>query len=157
MSFCVIGVLCAGLSGCGVVRSVFPGAEPEEPAIDVAAPQIEDTVPNAQAQTVEEFDTTTEAQKAAARAAPVAAEVALGTTIASLGAPGEPGFWLKTPLVSKVRSGRVLFADTGQSAQVELRPIEGPATAGSQLSLSAFRLINAPLTALVELQVFALP
>jgi hypothetical protein len=157
ISFCIVGVLCFGLSGCGLVRSVFPGAEPESPALDAAPLESEQTVPSAQAQTVEEFDTTTEAQKEAARAAPESAEQALGETIASLGAPGEPGFWMKTPLVAQDQAGRVLFADTGKSVQVELRPLNGPSTAGSQLSLAAFRVIEAPLTALVELQVFALP
>lgn len=157
ISFCIVGMMCFGLSGCGLFRSVFPGVEPDTTGRDAAPLESAQVVPSAQAQTADEFDTTTEAQKEAARATPVSKEVALGTTIASLGSPSEPGFWLKTPLVSQARSGRVRFADTGKSAQVELRPIEGPGTAGSQLSLSAFRLIEAPLTALVELDVFVLP
>jgi hypothetical protein len=105
---------------------------------------------------VEEFDTTTQQEREAAAApAEVAGERLLGTTIVSLGDPARPGFWIETPLVSSAAIGRVTFAGTGQSSQVDLIPIDGPATAGSRMSLAAMRLIGVPLTGLVEVQVFS--
>lgn len=110
------------------------------------------------ARTVEQFDTTSSAERAEAASAPApAAEVKLGSTIASLGDVTQPGFWLKTPLVTEQADGRVVYPASGKSAQVALLPLEGPATAGSQISLPAMRLIEAPLTDLPTLDVFQSP
>ncbi|RVT84571.1 hypothetical protein DXV76_09475 [Rhodobacteraceae bacterium CCMM004] len=107
------------------------------------------------ARTAEALDTTTDAQKAAATAAPSETGARLGETTASLGDPTEPGLWLATPLVSSARAGRIEYAATGKSAVVELRPLDGPDTAGSQVSLAAMRLIGANLTDLPVLVVYA--
>ncbi len=115
---------------------------------DVPAPQ-------ANATTVEQFDTTSAEDRAAASAAPqTGGEQRLGETVASLGDVTQPGFWLETPLVSEPATGRVLYPETGDTAQVELIPIDGPATGGSRISLPAMRLLNAPLTGLPTLVVF---
>ena len=108
------------------------------------------------ARTVEEFDTTTDEQRsdALAEASDAGGERALGTTVASLGSPTEPGFWLKTPLVSAPTKGKVVYPANGKSVAVDLIPIDGPKTAGSRMSLPAMRLIEAPLTGLPEVQVF---
>lgn len=149
-------------SGCGQMAKVFPeggGASPPK------APTEEDVRPRARpeevrkppenARSAEEFDTTTREEREAAAAAPEdAGEMALGSTVASLGDPARPGFWLETPLVNAAAQGRVEFPETGKSAQVELIPIEGEATAGSRISLAAMRLIGAPLTGLPTLLVF---
>ncbi|WP_311734952.1 hypothetical protein [Alloyangia mangrovi] len=111
--------------------------------------------PPANARTEEQFDTTSAEERSAAAAAPAAAERKLGSTVASLGDPTDPGFWLETPLVSSVTKGRVVYPVNGKSAQVELRPIEGPASGGSRISLPAMRLIGAPLTDLPTLTVYA--
>ncbi|WP_353472056.1 hypothetical protein PVT71_12215 [Salipiger sp. H15] len=111
--------------------------------------------PPANARTAEDFDTTSAAERSAAAAAPATSERQLGSTVASLGDPAQPGFWLETPMVSSVTKGRVVYPATGKSAQVELRPIEGPASGGSRISLAAMRLIGAPLTELPTLTVFA--
>lgn len=90
-------------------------------------------------------------------AAPTTPEVSVGTlgrTVASLGNAAEPGMWLKTPLVGATRQGRVHFPGTGKSASVTLIPIDGPATAGSRLSLAAMQALGASLTDLVEVDVF---
>ena len=109
--------------------------------------------PPPMARTIEEFDTTTEEDRAEALAPTDAAgEVALGTTIASLGPPADPGIWMKTPLVDELIMGRVEFQ--GNSAAMELRPSGGEAGSGSQLSLAAMRLLNAPLAGLPEVSVF---
>lgn len=113
--------------------------------------------PPVAARTVEEFDTTTDEQRseAVAVASDAGGERALGATVASLGSPTEPGFWLKTPLVSKPSKGKVVYPANGKSVAVDLIPIDGPKTAGSRMSLPAMRLIEAPLTGLPEVQVFA--
>ncbi len=80
---------------------------------------------------------------------------ALGTTIASLGDPADPGFWLKTPLVDVEGPGRVDYPAAGTSVAVTLIPLDGPSTGGSRLSLPAMRLLQAPLTGLPEVTVFA--
>lgn len=111
--------------------------------------------PAENAVTVEQFDTTTPEDRAAALETPPKAEDGrLGTTVASLGDPGEAGFWVKTPLVTEVTSGRIVYVTSGRSVQVELRPSGGPAGGGSQVSLPAMRLLDAPLAGLPELVVY---
>jgi hypothetical protein len=103
----------------------------------------------------EDFDVTTaQERKAAADAVPAPGAKRLCTTIASLGNPAEQGFWIKTPLVQGATKGRIEYPATGKSVEVDLIPLGGPATGGSQVSLAAMRLLGAPLTALPELVVF---
>lgn len=139
------------LISCGLAERLAEApdrvVDPDEAAVTPAPP--------ATAATADEFDTTTEAERAAARSTAPVGEQELGRTVASLGNPADPGFWLETPLVSEVRQGRVVYAPTGNSVAVELRPISGPATAGSRVSLPALRLLGAPLTGLPELTVYA--
>jgi len=113
--------------------------------------------PPPEARTAEQFDTTTAEDRAEALVAPQvdATEQSLGTTIASLGDPTDPGIWLKTPLVTELTQGRVENTATGKSISLELRPSGGEPGAGSQISLPALRLLEIPLTELPELAVFA--
>ena len=116
--------------------------------------------PPAGARTVAQFDTTTVAEKNAAEAEAKAAQKSgdgrlLGRTVASLGDPGDPGLWIKTPLVKAPAKGRVVYPVNGKGVQLDLLPIDGPETAGSRLSLAAFRVIEAPLTELPEVDVYA--
>ncbi|MEP2681426.1 MAG: hypothetical protein ABJP44_07075 [Sulfitobacter sp.] len=101
----------------------------------------------------EALDTTTAAEREAASRAPASTGAALGTTVVSLGSATEPGLWLKTPLVDAEQPGRVTNPATGKSAAVTLIPLEGPATAGSRMSLPALRLIGASLTDLTTVEV----
>lgn len=92
-----------------------------------------------------------------AAAAPAAAGSSggqLGQTLAGLGAPGEPGLWLRTGLVDRVRQGRIR-TEAGAVLDVELRPSGGAAGAGSQISLAAMQALRLPLTQLVPLTVSA--
>lgn len=91
---------------------------------------------------------------AAAGAAATGAGGRLGTTVVSLGAAGEAGAWLKTPLVKARTNGRVVNAETGQSAQVVLLPLGGGGS-GSQASLATMQAIGAELTDLPTVEVFA--
>lgn len=127
------------------------------PAPLSTAAQTDAPKPSRSAQTAEQFDTTTNAQrtKAAEAAAPVGGERKLGGTVGSLGNPAEPGFWLKTPLVSAPAKGRVEYPSNGKSVAVDLIPIDGPKTAGSRVSLAAMRLLEAPLTGLPDLILYS--
>ncbi|MFT3689166.1 hypothetical protein [Paenirhodobacter sp.] len=87
---------------------------------------------------------------------PLAGESRLGETVATLGDPTQPGFWLRTPLVSKETKGRVVNDKTGASVQVDLLPTGGEQGVGSMLSLASMRLLGGSLTDLPELTVFAL-
>ncbi len=123
-----------------------------EPAA-VLAPETAAPPPPVSARTAEALDTTTAAQRAAASAPAKAQTKVLGRTVASLGSATEPGLWLKTPLVKTETQGRVTNPATGKSSLVTLIPIDGPATAGSRMSLPALRLIGASLTDLTEVEV----
>ena len=86
-------------------------------------------------------------------AAPQATSGPLGRTVASLGNAAEPGLWLKTPLVRVQQAGQVRYDVSGKTVDVTLIPIDGPATAGSRLSLGAMQALGAPLTGLVDIEV----
>ncbi|WP_371169136.1 D-galactarate dehydratase [Aliiroseovarius sp. 2305UL8-7] len=109
-------------------------------------------VPPENAITVDELDTSTEADRVAA-VAPAPGNVAgsLGVTVASLGDPTSPGFWLATPLVSSETKGRVQSKATGRTVKVTLRPISG---GGSRVSLSTLQLLDLDISGLHELVVF---
>ncbi len=105
----------------------------------------------------EALDTTSRQQRAAAlgQASPGAHDRRLGVTIATLGDPTRPGFWLETPLVGAPARGRVVVPSTGASVALELIPIAAEPGAGSRLSLAAMRLLGVALGDLPELIVYA--
>ena len=153
---CVAG--CTGISfDFGRGTQAKPEAEAGEgPLRPRARPDVlAAKKPAENAVTVEQFDTTTNEQRILAAEVPaLGSQELLGVTVASLGDPARPGFWLETPLVAAPAKGRVYSAQTGASAQVNLIPIDGAVTAGSRISLSAMRLLGIPLTGLPELEVF---
>lgn len=118
--------------------------------------QPEARTPPADARTAEAFDTTSteERARAVAAAAPAGGESDLGVTVASLGAVGEPGIWLKTPLVDAPARGRVEYPEKGTAVAVDLIPLDAEPGSGSRISLAAMRLIKADLTALPELRIY---
>lgn len=112
------------------------------------------TTPPETATTAEAFDTTSAEDRAAA--VTVSADgVLIGQSVATLGNPADPGFWMQTPLVQTVTQGRVVSVESGKSVQLELRPLDGPASAGSLMSLPALRLLEVGLTGLHEVKVYA--
>lgn len=131
-----------------------------DPVPEADAPEAEvqpaGIAPPANAQTAEQFDTTTAQERAAAvqAAQDGGGDKDLGTTIASLGAVSEPGIWMKTPLVSAPGQGRVEYPEKGTSVAVDLIPLDAEPGSGSQLSLAAMRLLEADLTGLPEVKVF---
>ena len=151
------------LTGCATIENLWP--DRSTPPESAPAGQVAEPLPGAQgtadgaldslaagAQGADALDTASAQERQdAAQAATEGAE--LGTTIANLGDPAEPGFWLRTPLVQDEQPGRVTYM--GQSAAVTLIPAGGPRTGASRISLPAMRMLGAPLTELVELQVFA--
>jgi hypothetical protein len=56
--------------------------------------------------------------------------------------------------VTELAMGRVEYPANGKSVNAELRPSGGEAGSGSQLSLPAMRLLEAPLTGLPEVIVY---
>jgi len=74
-------------------------------------------------------------------------------TVASLGDPAQTGLWLKTPLVTTQRPGKIKLVASGASLDVTLIPIEGDAGAGSRLSLQAMQALGVSPADLVELDV----
>ena len=172
MMLCCIGLALAGCaesamtstSPAALVAVVAPDLQPSRgpgfappvrPSLDLTQTRPDlPPPPPPNARTVEQFDTTTVEDRAAAVASiPVSGERRLGTTIATLGSPTDPGIWLKTPLVGEVTMGRIVYR--GTSVALELRPSGSAAGSGSQISLAAMRLIGAPLTGLPEITVFA--
>ena len=161
----MIPLVLLALAGCTQAQfeELFPPAAPELTEASVtpeARPPTLDTTPPPPppptATTVEEFDTTTVEDRAAALA-PVpepAGEQRLGTTLATLGDPADPGIWISTPLVSELVMGRVEVPGTGRTVTLELRPSGGEAGSGSEISLPAMRLLEVPLTAIQELIVY---
>lgn len=146
--------LCALLlAGCAEL-GLTPTSAPQARA-PAAAPQTSTRPPLTGApRTVDEFDRVTEDERQAAVAPAPAAAGSIGTTVASLGDPARSGFWMETPLVSTPTKGSVLYRPTGRRLNVDLIPIAGPASGGSRLSLSAMRMLDAPLTGLPQVDVF---
>lgn len=127
-------VLVLGLSACAPLEGLDlrrPNPQPEPVAVLPQPDPVEETV-------VEP-----------------ATEGMLGRTVASLGDPAKPGFWIETPLASAPGKGRVKYEKSGRTIKVDLIPIPGEPTAGSRLSLPAMQLLDAPLTGLPEVVVYA--
>jgi hypothetical protein len=156
-------IVTLALGGCATLPFGIKSGATDTPAASAetgtrpqARPEGGAPAPSTTARTVEQFDTTTSAERTAAAAAPTGASTQqLGRTIASLGDPTDPGFWIETGLVTTVQPGRLDYPANGTSVQVELRPSGGPPDSGSRVSLPALRVLNAPLTELPELVMFA--
>jgi len=146
--------LCALLlAGCAEL-GLTPTSAPQARA-PATAPQTSTRPPLTGApRTVDDFDRVTEDERQAAVAPAPAAAGSIGTTVASLGDPARAGFWMETPLVSTPTKGSVLYRPTGRRLNVDLIPIAGPPSGGSRLSLSAMRMLDAPLTGLPQVDVF---
>lgn len=154
----------AALAACTQSGGLMSGKREEQPPASQSASAASEAVvvataaaapiPRASAKTAAQFDTTTTAQKAAAAAPPASAEKKLGLTVASLGDPTQPGFWIKTPLVKSAGKGRIVNPANGKSAKVDLQPLAGPASSGSQVSLPALQLIGISLTDLPSVEVY---
>jgi hypothetical protein len=135
--------LMTGLVGCGMFAKSAPPPRAAAPVVSPLA--LGDGV------TAASLDTTSDAEKAAALAeVRGAGERALGTVSVALGSPTEPGFWIRTKLVSVAAKGRVETAD-GKSVGVDLLPSEGAAI----LSFAAFRALELALTDLPDVTVYA--
>ncbi|MCV6584914.1 MAG: hypothetical protein OIF47_05225 [Marinibacterium sp.] len=151
--------LVLALGGCAQIGGLFgPAGDPASGATDAPAAAVvtpaavpdRSPVPTT-GRSVDSLDTTTEAERSAA-AAPAAGGGRLGQVVAGLGDPSKPGIWLETPLVDREQPGRATDRASGASVQLTLIPI--PDSGGSRLSLAAMRVLDAPLSELVELDVF---
>lgn len=145
------------IAGCATLGLNGPNAPgPATTAAPDAAAPVAAPIPKPSAKTADSLDTTTAEQRAEAAKKPVGGETKLGTTIASLGDPADPGFWVKTGLVKSETPGRIEDPKTGKSAKVTLIPSGKAAGSGSEVSLPALRLLEVPLTDLPELTVYKL-
>ncbi|MBT8458232.1 MAG: hypothetical protein HKP37_02110 [Boseongicola sp.] len=123
-------------------------AEVEAPeAVEIAA--LDAPSPPPEARRADEFDTTTEEQRKAALD-PAENGVLIGRAVLTLGDPGRAGFWVESELVSQASEGRIELEDGGKSIEVALLPTSG----SGRISLAALRLLEVPLTAIVEVDVF---
>ena len=141
--------------------------DPATGAPVIAGPVLKGTAPRTPGKTVAvgaaespaALNTTTTAERAEAAGPPppaaAAAERRLGSTVASIGDPSQPGFWVKTPLVQSDTNGRIVNPANGKSAKVRLIPLGGAAGGGSQVSLPALQLIGVSLTDLPTVEVYA--
>ncbi len=134
------------LGGCAALEPVLPTDRDPALTSDPAPVVSEDDGLSSEAQTPSVV--VGSATPDAALPPPPGAGSSLGTTIVSLGDPGEGGMWLKTPLVQSQTPGQVRYQ--GNTVAVTLRPLDGPPGAGSQISLRAMQALGAPLTELVE-------
>ncbi|WP_348655723.1 hypothetical protein, partial [uncultured Sulfitobacter sp.] len=144
--YIILGVAVVALAGCaGVTDRLGLGKRGADAAPPTAEARAEASLssataaarPPAGARTADALDTTTAEQRAEASKPAAAGAKSLGTTVASLGSATEPGLWMKTPLVKSEMQGRVTNPATGKSSTVELIPLDGPASGGSRMSLSA--------------------
>lgn len=147
MRYILIPLLFA-LTACEVFEQMEQPAPQTDQATDT--PGAASAPPPRNAQTVEQFDTTTDAQREAA-ATPSDGGTSLGETVGSLGDPALPGFWIETPLIDAPGTGRIVNVENGNSVEVELRPID---SGSARVSLAALRLLDASLTDLVTLDVY---
>lgn len=130
------------LAACGPLAGLAPKPKSTAPIASDGPPP-----PPPNARTVEQFDTTTAEERAAATASSSGGQ-SLGTSVATLGDAGTPGFWVETSLVSSSSPGRVTYS--GKSVDAELRPVSG----STRVSLAAMRALGAPLTELVTVELF---
>jgi hypothetical protein len=153
----LVALLLPALVACDRLRAPEPGGWAETAAPPLAPqPRPEAGGTSAQAPAVAPqraapaavLDTTTPSEKAAALAAS-ATGAELGRVVVSLGNPAEPGFWLRSALVTAPQPGTVRLA-SGATAQVDLLPLAG---GGPQLSLAAYRALGLGLTDLPQVTV----
>jgi hypothetical protein len=145
----LVPVLALSLSGCALLQrksEAPPPADATDLATEIASP-VETTSLEAMGsgQSVASLDTTSDAEKEAALAAPTGGGE-LGRQVVALGSPADPGLWVQTSLVTAVTKGTVR-APNGQTLAVELRPSTGAAL----MSLAAYQALGIGLTELPEL------
>ena len=171
LRLCALALPLMALAACDMGMDTSPAAPPRTPAGTVtAAPAtggsaaaaaaseartgvVEGTLQRpAGSRSVSQLDASAAEKAAATR--PTATGGRLGTTIASLGDATEGGFWIKTPLVQAPGKGRIVDPSSGRSVNVDLIPLSGPASGGSQVSLPALTTLGADLTDLPEVEVY---
>lgn len=132
------------LAGCAAPSNVMVS-----PPEVVMTDPLQAAAPPPDARRVDEFDTTTEAQRLAALETSENG-VLLGEAVLSLGDPGRAGFWVQSSLVSSPGQGRVVLIEGGRDVEVELLPGSG----SGRISLAALRLLEVGLTSLVEVKIY---
>lgn len=146
----LIPVMSLTLAGCAGLD--MNNIMPRPPHLQNQPAPATPPAPPPDAVTVEQLDTASEADKVAAAATtPSMAAGSLGKTVASLGDPTAPGFWLETPLVKTETQGRVQSKASGRTVKVTLRPSAG---GSSRVSLSTLQLLDLDISGLHELIIY---
>lgn len=141
------------LAGCDLAATRTPQPPPRATAPAAPSGVTETALQRpASARSVASLDASAAEKAAASR--PAAAGARLGTTIASLGDATKGGFWIRTPLVQAAGKGRLVDPSTGKSVNVDLIPLPGPVSAGSQVSLPVLTTLGVGLTDLPEVEVY---
>jgi len=152
--FCLIA-----LAGC---TGTFPGVQTTAPVTETVDPVIDPETPMSTSPQASTTAMSPQARPADLKIAePFVEEVqtaelppppkpevkptSFGTTVATLGDPTQPGIWIKTPLISKRQKGRIVAAN-GKEVVADFIPLDGPATAGSRMSLPAMQALGLALT-----------
>ncbi|WP_054002367.1 hypothetical protein [Shimia sp. SK013] len=143
MKYSVLLLTCVAVAGCDLAMPDILKPKPEA-AGSTATAETSDASAVMTPETLDEGGET---------ARPEAAPGSLGRTVVSLGDAAETGSWLKTPLVTTTRPGRVTYK--GKWVAVTLIPIDGASGAGSRMSLQAMHLLGLALTELTEVEVIA--
>lgn len=145
--------LSLAVPGCSVFEGFGKGGDAPAANPGLAtefAPAVTTTALGASGHSAAALDKTSDAEKAAALAKPVASgERELGKAVVALGPPAETGLWVQSVLVQTKGQGRVV-APGGKTLAVELRPGSG----GALMSLSAYQALGLPLTGLPELTLY---
>ncbi|PIB24308.1 hypothetical protein BFP76_03560 [Amylibacter kogurei] len=164
-----LGGLAILAAGCADNAGSFPtlgqGYKESTEVVSDVAPETQESVAETEVASVDpdvlttgvtpqQAATVSEAEVAAATAAPSTSGALLGETVGSLGLLERTGIWVRTPLVTAETEGRIVVKSTGKSANVTLIPLGGDAGAGSQISLAAMQLLGIPLTDLPVLDVY---
>ena len=143
-------VLAFGLGACSLFAPKAP------PPLALAAPDpaaalaVNPMATLGTGVSVDSLDASQAEEAAALAALPVSGEHEIGRVTVALGSPTEPGFWLKSALISVPGKGRVEVS-SGKSVAVDLIPGEGAAL----LSFAAFRALDLSLTDLPDVTVFS--
>lgn len=139
-----------GLGSAIVLMGCVVPPEAELAATEAAPfPELNAPAPPTDARRVDEFDTTTDAQRIAALE-PSQEGAFLGEAVLSLGDPARAGFWVETALVAAPTEGRIELREGDKSVEVALLPGSG----SGRISLAALRLLEVPLTDLVEVNIY---
>ena len=140
------------MAGCAQVQTPAPPAPAAAKQSAAVTPEILGTGTPTPAN---QLDIATDSERAAAAdTTQKSAGALLGVTVAALGNPAQTGFWLKTALVDVETQGSIRMADN--DSWLPLAASSGKSVKLTAAPVAAVRMLDVPLTALVEVRVYKL-